>query len=142
MLCSYVEYDADERPFSLNEPFHTVHIEPDANGQLAASELMLYVQMTDEDASGTFDFAIEVRTDTNVVIRNGRTNAERITFYSRYHPARAFEHVFLLRGLVFPAPGVYHFHVMCGHASLSDRPNAVRPARLRVVRHEPNGGSP
>jgi hypothetical protein len=142
VLCSYVELDGQNQPFSLNEPLHTVLVSPDASGNLAAPEFALYVQMTDEDAHGTYDFTVEVRTDTNVVIRHQSVEPVRVTFVKRYHPVRPFEHVFRLRGLVFPAPGVYNFHVMCGLASLSDRPNATRPAKLRVVRAEAAGGAP
>lgn len=142
ILCSHVVYDGNREPFSLNEPLHTVLAPADGSGKLPAPEFALYVQMTDEDAHGTFDFTVEVRTDTNVVIRHLKVEPLRVTFGSRYYPVRPFEHVFVIRDLVFDAAGVYHFHVMCGHASLSDRPDATRPAKLRVVRAEAAGGAP
>lgn len=142
LLCSYVEYDAQRQPFRLVEPLHTVVVTPDESGQLLAPEFALYVQMTDEDASGTYDFTVQVRTETNVIVRHATVEPMRVTFFSRYHPPSPLEHVFIIRDLVFPAPGVYHFHVMCGLASMSDRPNATRPAWLRVIRAEAAGGRP
>jgi hypothetical protein len=136
VLCDSVGFDSQQRPFSLNAPLHTVIVTPDESGRLLAPEFALYVQMTDEDANGTFDFTVEVRTDTNVIIRHATVEPMRVTFFSRYHPPTPLEHVFVLRDLVFPAPGWYHFHVMCGLASMSDRPNTTRPAKLRVIRAE------
>lgn len=138
VLCSYVEYDGNGQPFRLVEPLHTVVVTPDEHGQLSAPEFALYVQMSDEDADGTFDFTVEVRTD-DTVIPHHSVEATRMTFFSRIHPPRPFEHVFVIRDLVFHAPGDYHFHVMCGHASMSDRPGAPRAARLRVIRAEDGG---
>ncbi|HEX4611669.1 MAG TPA: hypothetical protein VH092_25965 [Urbifossiella sp.] len=142
VLCSYVVLDGQSQPFSLNEPLHTVLAPADSTGKLPAPEFALYVQMTDEEAHGTYEFTVEVRTDTNIVIRPAAVEPVRVTFVKRYYPVRPFEHVFLIRDLVFDAPGGYHFHVMCGHASMSDRPNATRPAKLRVVRAESAGGAP
>ncbi len=142
VLCSYVGFDGQNQPSSLNEPLHTVLAPADGSGKLLAPEFALYVQMTDEDAHGTYDFTVEVRTDSNVILRHLTVEAVRVTFVKRYYPVRPFEHVFVLRDLVFDAPGVYHFHVMCGLASMSDRPNATRPAKLRVVRAEVVGGAP
>jgi len=142
VLCSYVGYDGQQQPFSLNEPLHTVLAPADGSGKLPAPEFALYVQMTDEDAHGSFDFTVEVRNDTNdVVLRHLTVEPLRVTFGSRYYPVKPFEHVFVIRDLVFDAPGVYNFHVMCGLASMSDRPNATRPAKLRVVRAEAAGGA-
>lgn len=140
VLCSHIEFDGNKQPFALQEPLHTVLLEPDENGQLSAPELMLYVQMTDEDAQGTYRFRVEVRSESNIVLRELRDVGIDVTFTSRVYPMRPFEHVFVIRGVVFPAPGVYHFHVMCGLASMSDRPNATRPAKLRVVQAERGEG--
>lgn len=141
VLCSYVTLDGESQPFGLNEPLHTVLAPADGEGQLPAPEFALYVQMTDEDAQSTYDFSVEVRTDTNIVLRHVRVDPLRVTFVNRYYPVRPFEHVFHIRDLVFDAPGLYHFHVMCGHASMSERPGSARPAKLRVVKAEPGGGA-
>jgi hypothetical protein len=142
VLCDSIDYDSEHRPFSLNAPLHTVLIEPDEQGKLSAPELMLYVQMTDDEAQGTFRFRVQVRSGTNIVLNDFPASGLEVSFQSHLYPVAPFEHVFVLRGLVFPMPGVYHFHVMSGHASLSDRENSARPAKLRVIAAErPGGGS-
>jgi hypothetical protein len=141
VLCSHVDFTADGRPFSLHEPLNTVIVTPDDQGRLLAPEFMAYVQMTDEAANGTYEFAVEVRCE-GIRIPHLRVDPMQVTFGSRYYPPYPLEHVFVIRDLVFPAPAVYDFHIVCGHASMSDRPAAARPARLRVIRAEPGKGLP
>jgi hypothetical protein len=137
VLCSYVEYDGNQRPFRLVEPLHTVVVTP-IDDKLLAPEFVLFAQFNDEEANGTYDLSVEVRSETNIVIQPAEA-VERVTFFSRYHPPEPMERAYMIRDLVFPGPGVYHFHVMCGLASLSDRENAVKPAKLRVIRAEGGG---
>lgn len=136
VLCSRVGYDADNRIVSLHEPLHTVALGPDALGRLLAPEFALYIVLVADNAQGDFEFSVEVRTESNVIIRPGRIERHPVSFASQYYPFAPFEHVFLIRDLVFPAPGWYHFHAMNRHASLSEHPDAARPPKLRVVRAE------
>jgi hypothetical protein len=148
VLCSYVELDGNDQPFSLVEPMYGVAILPAANGRLPAPAMDLYVQLDDEHAAGTYWFSVQVRrADPQLpagrIIDNGQTRPEEVTFAGGPDPLRPFEHVFTLRNLVFPEPGWYHFHVMCNHLSLHDRERSQPPLRLRVMAAErPTGGSP
>ncbi|MDY3553815.1 hypothetical protein R5W24_002929 [Gemmata sp. JC717] len=132
VLCSDVEFDGNQRPFSLNEPQYAIGVLPDEHGRLSAPELTLYVQLDDEHALGTFWFLIEARTASGFVIPGGRTARTEITFTGNPDPMVPFEHAFDLRDLVFPEPGWYHFHVVCNHTSLNER-SAFPASRLRVV---------
>lgn len=132
VLCSHVEFDGNRRPFSLIEPQYALGIVPDERGMLPVPEVALYVQLDDDQALGTFWFLVEVRTASGFVIPNGRTARAEITFTGNPDPLLAYEHVFDLRGLVFPEPGRYHFHVMCNHMSLNEHAS-IPPSRLRVM---------
>jgi hypothetical protein len=137
VLCSYVEFDGTGRPFSLVEPLHTVALPPDPHGRLTDLDAMLYVQLDDENAFGTFWFTAEVRTASGIVIPGGRTRPAEVTFSGNPDPLRPYEHVFHLRWVVFPGPGWYHLHVMCNHLSLHGQESAPPPVRLRVIPAEP-----
>lgn len=139
VLCSYVEFDGNRRPFSLVEPLHTVALVPNQNGKLPAPEMVLYVQLDDDQAAGTFWFAVEVRTASGIVIPNGRSAPVEMAFAGPPDPLRLVEDVFPIRGLVFPEPGRYHFHVMCNHMSLHTREQTPPAPRLRVLPAEPSG---
>jgi hypothetical protein len=80
VLCSYVEFDGNNRPFSLVEPTHTLAVSPDSTGRLPAPELAIYVQLDDENAIGTFWFSIEVRTASGIVLQGGRSRPVELTF--------------------------------------------------------------
>jgi len=121
----------------LIDPLHTASLKVDADGTIPVPEFAVYIQMRTEDANGTFPMYLEVRDETNsVVIPNGRSSEENITFESRYFPVMPFEHVFLMRGLILPSPGIYHLHIMLRHTSLNDMPHSAQPAILRIVPHE------
>jgi hypothetical protein len=139
VLCSYVDFDADQRPFSLNEPLYALALIPAARGRLPGTEIELYVQFDDEHAKGTFWFSAEVRTPSGIVIPGGRSDRAELTFTGDPDPLVPVEHVFRLRVLVFPAPGRYHFHVMCNHLSLHERPSAPPPSVLRILPAEAPG---
>lgn len=148
VLAADVEYDDAGQVENLVRPLHTVGLHANEEGGLPAPEFVLYVQMTDEEAHGPYPFRIEVRREETNTIIVPVLAEQAVTFASRYHPLSPFEHVFRLRGLVFPAPGWYAFHVMCRHVSMSDmppqRPNAppARAPRLRVVVEEPSEEQP
>jgi hypothetical protein len=139
VLCSYVELDAKQQPFSLVEPLFGIAIQPDVNGALPAPDIELYVQLEDEHAAGTYWFAVEVRNprDDRVpggcIISNGRTKPVEVTFAGNFDALAPFEHVFVLRGLVFPDAGWYHFHVMCNHFSMHEKERTQPPLQLLVV---------
>jgi hypothetical protein len=139
VLCSYVDFDADHRPFSLNEPTHTLSVVPNADGKLPAPELAVYVQLDDENAVGTFWFSIEVRTVSGIVLPGGRSRPVEITFAGQPDPLQMHEDVFPVRGLVFPEPGRYHVLVMCNHMSLHSREQTQPPLRVRVLPAEQTG---
>ncbi|MFO0937430.1 MAG: hypothetical protein U0798_13045 [Gemmataceae bacterium] len=103
--------------------------------RLAAKELYLYTQMSDESAFGSYQFHIQMRSHGTVIHDNISSTLE-ITFDEVHFGDHCFEHVFRIDHLVFPHPGVYDFHVMVNHVSLSDRLNSARPAKLRVIRGE------
>ncbi|MBA4192642.1 MAG: hypothetical protein C0467_32135 [Planctomycetaceae bacterium] len=136
MLCSYVEFDGDDRPFSLVEPLAALALTPDDRGKLWAPDVALYVQLEDEHAVGTFWVTAEVRTASGIVLPNGRLPPIEFTFTGDSDPLHPFEYVFDVRGLVFPEPGRYHFHVMCNHMSLHVRDAAPPPNRLWVIPSE------
>jgi hypothetical protein len=133
VLCSYVEFDGNQRPFSLVEPTHTLAITPTPDGRLPVRELALYVQLDDENAVGTFWFSVEVRTASGYVIPGGRSRPVEITFAGHPDPLQLREEVFPIRNLVFPEPGRYHVHVMCNHLSLHSREQTQPPIRVRVL---------
>lgn len=139
VLCSYVEFDGDRRPFSLVEPLHTVALVPDGAGKLPAPGMALYAQLDDDRAAGTFWFSVEVRTESGIVIPNGRSAPVEVAFAGPPDPLQLFEDVFPIHGLVFPEPGRYHFHVMCNHISLHAREQTQPAPRLRVLPAEPTG---
>jgi hypothetical protein len=140
VLCSYVEFDGTGRPFSLVEPLHTVALVPDVQGRLTGLDAMLYVQLDDEHAFGTFWLTAEVRTTSGIVIPGGRSRPVEMTFEGHPDPLRLYEDVLSVRGLVFPEPGWYHVHVMCNHMSLHSRGQTQPPSRLRVLPAERSGG--
>ena len=133
VLCSYVEFDAEQKPFSLVEPTHTISVAPDANGKLPASDFVVYVQLDDENALGTFWFSVEVRTVSDIVLPGGRSRPVEVTFDGQPDPLQLREEVFPVRAVVFPEPGRYHVHVMCNHLSLHSRANTQPPLRVRVM---------
>lgn len=133
VLCSYVEFDGNQRPFSLVEPTHTVAVVPNADGKLPGPELAVYVQLDDENAFGTFWFSVEVRTTSGIVLPGGRSRPREITFDGQPDPLQLCEKVFPVHDLVFPEPGRYHIHVMCNHLSLHSREHTQPPLRVRVV---------
>ncbi len=137
ILCAEVVRDANDAVFALNELQHTVVVDPNEEGKLEAPELVLFVQMNDRDAQGTYEFGVEVRSDTGVIIPSETVSGVHVTFVSHYYPLYPFEHEFVFRRLVFPGPGVYHFHVMCGSASMSAREACAKAPKLYVVRAEP-----
>ena len=142
ILCAEVVRDANGATFALNEPLNTVVLAASADGRLALDELVLFVQMTDWEAQGTYTFSAEVRSDTGVVLAQPGDSAVQVTFASRYYPLAPFEHAFFIRYLIFPGPGVYHFHVMCGLASMSAREACAMAPKLFVVRAEPGDELP
>lgn len=133
VLCSYVEFDADQRPFSLAEPLFALAAEWDERGRLLSPHFSLYVQLDDEHALGTYWITAEARTASGFVLPNGRLLPQEVTFAGNPEPLRAVELVFDFRGLVFPEPGRYHFHVMCNHLSLHTRDPFIPPLCLRVL---------
>ncbi|MBY0456828.1 MAG: hypothetical protein K2V38_05790 [Gemmataceae bacterium] len=132
VLCSYVEFDAEQKPFSLVEPTHTIAAIPAADGKLPAPEMAVYVQLDDENAAGTFWFSIEVRTASGIVLPGGRSRPFEVAFDGPADPLQLREEVFPVRDLVFPEPGRYHIHVMCNHMSLHSREHTQPPLRVRV----------
>jgi hypothetical protein len=139
VLCSYVEFDANQRPFSLVEPTHSLSLVPELDGRLPAPELAVYVQLDDERASGTFWFSIEVRTGSGFILIGGRSRPVEIAFTGQPDPLQLHEDVFPVRGLVFPGPGRYYFHVMCNHLSLHSREHTQPPLPVRVLPAERPG---
>lgn len=139
VLCSYVTFDADDQPFSVVEPMYGIGIAPDPDGRLRAPDLAVYLQLNDEEAAGVYWLSVEVRkpgdahVPTGRVIPNGRTPPQELFFPGDHDPLKAFEYVVHLRGLVFPEPGWYDFHVMCNHLSLHTVESTQPPLRLRVV---------
>lgn len=140
VLCSYVDLDADNRPFSLHEPLYALGIAPDAHGQLPAPEFLLVVQLDDENAVGNFWVRAEVRTASGFVLPNGRMTPFSLAFDGYPDPMRGRELVFTFRGLVFPEPGRYYFHVLCNHMSLHGRDPISSPPCLRVLPAEVSPG--
>jgi hypothetical protein len=141
VLCSEVVLDADRRPFSLNEPLYALAVLPNERGRLASKHFSLYVQLDDEHALGTFWITAEARTATGFVLPNGRTAPFEVTFTGNPDPVGPIELVFHFRGLVFPEPGRYYFHVLCNHMSLHGRDPISSPPCLRVLPGEaPSGG--
>lgn len=140
VLCSYVEFDGNQRPFSLVEPTHTISVVPDAYGKLPASDFVVYVQLDDENALGTFWFSVEVRTASGIVLHGGRSRPVEITFNGQPDPLHLYEDVFPVRSVVFPEPGRYHVHVMCNHLSLHSREHTQPPLRVRVIPAEQPSG--
>ncbi len=103
VLCSEVILDADQRPFSLNEPLYALAVAPDASGRLTSEHFSLYVQLDDEHALGTFWICAEARTATGFVLPKGRTTPSEVTFTGNPDPVVPVELVFHFRGLVFPS---------------------------------------
>jgi hypothetical protein len=137
VLCSYVDLDAEQRPFSLHEALYALGLPPNTHGKLPAPEFVLVIQLDDEHAVGTFWITAEVRTAGGVVLPHGRLTPVEMTFTGNPDPLVPFEHVFDVRGLVFPEPGRYYFHVMCNHISLHNRVPMSSPLCLRVLPGEP-----
>ncbi|MCI0703630.1 MAG: hypothetical protein L0241_21320 [Planctomycetia bacterium] len=140
VLCSYVEFDGNGRPFSLVEPTHTISVPPRTDGKLPAPELAVYVQLDDENALGTFWFSIEVRTASGIVLPGGRSRPVEVTFDGQPDPLQLREEVFPVRDLVFPEPERYHIHVMCNHMSLHSREHTQPPLRIRAIPAEQTRG--
>jgi hypothetical protein len=140
ILCSYVDLDADNRPFRLNEPLYAMGLAPDARGKLPAPEFVLVIQLDDEHALGTFWIRAEARTASGFIIPGGQTQPVEVTFDGNPDPMLPREFVFAYRGLVFPEPGRYYFHVMCNHISLHARDPISSPPCLRVMPGEATSG--
>jgi hypothetical protein len=136
VLCSYVEFDGEGRPFSLVEPLYALALAPDERGRLPSPHFCLYAQLDDEHASGTFWIRTEARTASGFVLPNGRTGPTEAVFAGHPDPLIPFEVVFDFRDLVFPEPGRYYFHVVCNHMSLHDRAPLIPPLCLRVLPRE------
>lgn len=126
LLCSYVDFDADQRPFRLVEPIYALAATPDGAGRLMAPDFMLFVQLDDEHALGTFWLTAEVRTSSGFVLPGGRLRPQEVAFAGSPDPLVASEHVLDVCGLVFPQPGRYYLHVMCNHTSLHTATRLVR----------------
>lgn len=140
VLCSYVDLDADGRPFSIHEPLYALGIAPDERGKLPAPDFVVVIQLDDEHAVGTFWLTVEARTGTGIVLPGGRLPPVEVTFVGNPDPLVPFEHVFDVRGLVFPEPGRYYFHVMCNHIPLHVRDPISAPPCLRVLPGEATSG--
>jgi hypothetical protein len=140
VLCSYVDLDADGRPFSLHEPLYALGITPTVRGKLPAPEFVFVVQFDDEHALGTFWMSAQARTASGIVLPNGRTPPIEMTFDGNPDPKVPRELVFAFRGLVFPEPGRYYFHMLCNHISLHDRDPIISPPCLRVLPGEATSG--
>jgi hypothetical protein len=137
-LCSYVDFDADQRPFRLNEPLYALGIAPDLRGKLPAPEFVLVVQLDDEHALGSFWIRAEARTASGFVLPGSRTPPVGVTFDGNPDPLLPCELVYTFGGLVFPRPGRYYFHVICNHVSLHGRDPISSPPCLRVLPGEPS----
>lgn len=140
VLCSYVDFDADQRPFRLNEPLYALTVAPDERGRLPSRHFSLYVQLDDEHALGTFWITVEARTASGFVLPNGRTPPAEVTFTGNPDPVIPVELVLDFRGLVFPEPGRYYFYVICNHMSLHGRDPISSPLCLRVLPSEGTSG--
>ncbi len=116
VLCSHIVFDANGLPFSLQEPFHTVQPGPGKTFPFEPVPMFLYTQL--EDAVGTFRFRVVTRDETGIEVR--RTPYMEVTFDGTSNRVIPAELTFELRGFRFPKPGIYYFHVICNHASLSD----------------------
>src|SRR3569832_145329 len=80
VLCSYVEFDGNQQPYSLAEPLYALAVAPDERGRLSSEHFSLYVQLDDEQALGTFWITVEVRTANGFVLPNGRTLPFEVAF--------------------------------------------------------------
>lgn len=140
VLCSEVIIDANQRAFSLNEPLYALGVTPDPRGKLPSTEFLLYVQLDDEHALGTYWITAEARTTSDTVLPGGRLAPQEVTFDGNPDPMLPRELVFTFRGLVFPTPGRYYFHVMCNHMSLHGRDPINSPPCLRVLPGEQSSG--
>jgi hypothetical protein len=78
--------------------------------------MFLYTQL--EDAVGTFRFRVVTRDETG--IESNRPPYVEVTFDGTSNRVIPAELTFELSGFRFPKPGIYYFHVICNHASLSD----------------------
>ena len=136
VLCSYVDFDADQRPFSLAEPLYALALVPDGRGRLVSDHFSLYVQLDDEHALGMFWVTAEARTASGFVLPHGRTPPFEVTFDGNPDPVAPIEVVFDFRDLVFPEPGRYYFHVVCNHMALHGREPIIAPSCLRVLPRE------
>lgn len=136
VLCSYVDLDAEQRPFRLVEPLYALALPPDARGRLVASDFVLAVQLDDEHAVGTFWFRAEARTASGHVLPGRYEPPVELTFAGAPDPLKPTEAVFRFAGLVFPGPGRYYFHVLCNHLSLHTREPLIAPPCLRVMPSE------
>lgn len=116
VLCQHVEFDADKLPFSLQEPLHTVQLPAGAQFPFQPAPMYLYAQL--EDAIGTFWFRVLTRDESG--IEGNKTPQVEHTFDRASNPVIPVELTFELNGFRFPKPGIYWFHLMCNHASLSD----------------------
>jgi hypothetical protein len=133
VLCAHVEFDANQLPFSLQEPIHTLQIPPGTVGGYRPPPLALYTQI--EDAVGTFSFSVEVRNEHGFIV-NPQPPRITITFPGTLHRAAPLEQVFTL-DITFPGPGVYFVHLVCNHRSLHDPiapdEHPFPPARVNVI---------
>ena len=133
ILCSHVDFDANGLPFSLHEPLHTVQASAGKAFPFQPAPMFLYTQL--EDAVGTFRFRVITRDEGG--IESNKTPQTEVTFDGTSHRAIPAELTFELSGFRFPKPGIYYFHVICNHASLSDpkgtEPHPFPAPRLHVL---------
>ena len=120
VLCQHVEFDSEQRPFSLQEPLHTVLPEAGKSFPFEPAPMFLYAQL--EDAVGTFPFRVVTRDEEGV--EGNKTNTATRVFDGTSNRLIPIESVFELKGFRFPKPGIYMFHLICNQASLSDPRNA------------------
>lgn len=133
VLCQHIEFDGNGLPFSLEEPLHTVQLPPEATFPFQPAPMYLYTQL--EDANGTFWFRVLTRDETGY--EGNRTPQAEVTFDRVSNPVVPTELTFELTGFRFPRPGIYWFHLVCNHASLSDsretEPQPFPAPRLHVL---------
>jgi len=133
VLCAHIEFDGNGIPFQLQELLHTVQPEAGKAFPFEPPPMYLYAQV--EDALGSFRFRVVTRDEDG--IEGNRTPQMDVTFDGVLNRLIPTELTFELNGFRFPRPGIYSFHLICNHASLSDPREAETepfPApRIRVL---------
>ncbi len=123
VLCETAEEDADDRPFRLDGPVHTLRWPAGHSGRYEPPTLELYLQL--EDALGTF-YLRSVLREIGQMTELYRVPPLEVRFDGVTNRVVPLEIKLTLMDLAFPRPGAYELLVFANQVSL----------------HEANGRSP